>query len=473
MNISLINPYELGRQPFGLAEPAALLGQAGCRVSCCDLSIQQLDACIDRNADVVAIYVAMHTATRIAIEALPEIRKLAPGARLCVYGLYAPVNAELFHSLGVQYIIGGEFENGLLEMVEQLRAGQATGHSSLQTILEKTAFIAPDRSKLPDLSQYAALIMPNGTQKTVGFAESTRGCKYFCRHCPIVPVYEGRFFVIPVDIVLGDIRAQVTAGAQHISFGDPDFFNGPGHALRIVRAMHQEFPHLTFDATIKIEHIVKYPDEIHELAANGCLFILSAVEAVDDDILQLLDKGHTRADLHTALEVMRAAGIALAPTFVAFTPWTTLANYRELLQHIAELQLVEAVAPVQLSIRLLIPAGSHILNIPGMTEQVGAFDPQLLGHPWQNPDPRVEALQQSVQAWVMQAEAKDMPRREIFHGIYHRAWADEDDGAPELLLVDTGKPIPRLSENWYCCAEPTCEQLAPFQSQPTAADSIS
>jgi radical SAM superfamily enzyme YgiQ (UPF0313 family) len=463
MNIVLINPYELGRQPFGLAEPAALLEQAGCKVSCCDLSIQQLEPSIDSNADVIAIYVAMHTATRIAIEALPEIRKIAPGARLCVYGLYAPMNAELFRSLGVQFIIGGEFENGLLEMVDQLRTGRTGKGNAAQIRLEKTAFVLPDRSKLPDLTQYTKLLMPDGAQKTVGFAESTRGCKYFCRHCPVVPVYEGRFFVIPADIVLGDIRAQVAAGAEHISFGDPDFFNGPGHALRIVRAMHREFPQLSFDATIKIEHIVKYPDEINELAANGCLFILSAVEAVDDDILLRLDKGHTRADLHLALELMHAAGIALAPTFVAFTPWTTLDNYRELLQHIADLQLIEAVAPVQLCIRLLIPAGSHILKIPDMETQVGAFDPQLLGHPWQNPDPRVDALQQSVQEWVTQAEAADMSRRDIFQGIYQRAWRDAGSSAPELAVDGTGTPIPRLSENWYCCAEPTCEQLAPFQ----------
>jgi radical SAM superfamily enzyme YgiQ (UPF0313 family) len=473
MNIVLINPYELGRQPFGLAEPAALLEQAGATVSCCDLSIQPLEPCIDRDADIVAIYIAMHTATRIAVEALPVIRQLAPDARLCVYGLYAPVNEQLFRSLGVQFIIGGEFENGLLDMLEQLRTGQPDKHPAAQVRLERTAFILPDRSKLPDLEQYAKLLMPDGTQRTAGFAETTRGCKYFCRHCPVVPVYEGRFFVIPADIVLGDIRNQVAAGAQHISFGDPDFFNGPGHALRIVRAMHREFPQLTFDATIKIEHIVKYPDEIRELAENGCLFILSAVESVDDDVLLKLDKGHTRADLLEALDVMQAAGIALAPTFVAFTPWTTLDSYRELLQHIADLQLAEAVAPVQLSIRLLIPAGSHILNIPGITEQLGAFDPALLGYPWNNPDPRVDALQQSVQEWVTRAEAEGLSRPEIFRGIHQRAWVDAGHRAPELIMAETGSPVPRLSENWYCCAEPTCDQLAPFQSTSSCTDTPS
>jgi len=41
----------------------------------------------------------------------------------------------------------------------------------------------------------------------------------------------------------------VAAGATHITFGDPDFLNGPGHALKVVRAAHAEFPRLTFDFT--------------------------------------------------------------------------------------------------------------------------------------------------------------------------------------------------------------------------------
>ncbi len=462
MRIALINPYELGRQPFGLAEPAAWLAREGCSVDCCDLSIQKLDECLDPATDVVAIYVAMHTATRIAVEALPRIRQLAPRAHLCVYGLYAPMNVELFRSLGVQTVIGGEYETGLVEMVRQLQSGEPAGQGIPLINLGKTDFILPDRSKLPPLAKYASLIMPDGTHKTVGFAEATRGCKYFCRHCPIVPVYRGRFFVVPADIVLADIRGQVAAGAQHISFGDPDFFNGPGHALRIVRAMHAEFPALTFDATIKIEHLVKYPGQIRELGECGCLFILSAVESVDDDILEKLDKGHTRADFLAALALMRELGIDLAPTFVAFTPWTTLEGYIDLLRHVADLQLVEAVAPVQLSIRLLVPAGSHILNIDGIGDHVGAFDPATLGHPWRNPDARIDALQQAVQAWITRAEAAGEPRAEIFQGIWKLAWEQAGQAAPALALAHTGTPVPRLSENWYCCAEPTCEQLVSF-----------
>ena len=462
MNISLINPYELGRQPFGLAEPAAFLQAAGHTVRCCDLSIQKLDSCLDETTGIVAIYIAMHTATRIAVEALPKIRQLAPQASLCVYGLYAPMNAELFRSLGVGTVLGGEFETGLVSMARRIQAGEGDTQTEAETSLEKISFMAPDRSKLPPLSQYARLINPDGSEKTVGFVETTRGCKYLCRHCPVVPVYQGKFFVIPADIVLNDIRAQVQAGAQHISFGDPDFFNGPGHALRIVRTLHQEFPALTYDATIKIEHIVRYPEEIKALKETGCLFILSAVEAVDDTILELLDKGHSREDFINALAFLRETDINLAPTFVAFTPWTTLDIYLELLEHIVTWQLIESVAPVQLSIRLLIPAGSYILKLDGLDDIVGDFDAGILGHPWRNPDPRVDELQQQVQSWVTKAESDGLSRPQSFLEIWRLAHLQAGKTVPELNLEHAGKPVPRLSENWYCCAEPTCEQLLSF-----------
>jgi radical SAM superfamily enzyme YgiQ (UPF0313 family) len=462
MKITLINPYELGRQPFGLAEAAAWLEREGCTVVCCDLSIQRLDDCLDADTGLVAIYVAMHTATRIAIEALPKIRLLAPDASLCVYGLYAPMNVDLFRSRGVATVLGGEYEPGLVSLARRLQAGKVGKQTEPEISLARIDFIGPRRDKLPALSRYAALIRPDGSRLTAGFAEATRGCKYFCRHCPVVPVYQGKFRVIPVGIVLDDIRAQIGEGARHISFGDPDFFNGPGHALRIVRAMHEEFPDVTYDATIKIEHLIKYPRELRMLKDTGCLFIISAVESVDDDILRELDKGHTREDFIAALAFLRDIGIDLSPTFVAFTPWTTLTNYLELLRQLVELRLVESVAPVQLSIRLLIPAGSYLLKLESLAGIIGAFDQRLLGHPWRNSDPRVDQLQQDIQNWVAQAERDNLPRRDIFAGVWERAHRLAGIPVPPLDAACAGKPISRLSENWYCCAEPTCEQLVSF-----------
>ncbi len=462
MKVVLINPYELGRQPFGLAEPAAWLARAGCEVHCLDLALQRLEPEVLRDARLVAIYVAMHTATRIAVEALPRLRELAPQAHLCVYGLYAPMNEKLLRDLGVQTVLGGEVEPALVSLAERLRAGD--GHAQIEPVvnLSKIEFLVPDRRALPPLVRYAHLQLPDGGSKTVGFAEGSRGCKHLCRHCPVVPVYHGMFRVIPVEVVMADVRQQVAAGAQHVSFGDPDFLNGPTHALRLARALHAEFPDITYDATIKIQHIIGHADMLPEMKATGCLFITSAVESVDDRVLELLAKNHTNEDFARAVRLCRAAGIVLAPTFVAFTPWTTLKGYIALLKRLLELELVESVPPIQLAIRLLIPQGSLLLELPGFQDRLGEFDPKLLGFPWKNPDPRVDRLQRAVQDWVAQAEGQGSSRREIFAQIWNLAHAALGVDAPPPTDAGTGAPIPRLSEPWYCCAEPTDQQLQSF-----------
>ena len=462
MKVVLINPYEIGRQPFGLAEPAAWLTRAGCDVHCLDLTLQRLEPEVLRSARVVAIYVAMHTATRIAVEAIPRVRAIAPQAHLCVYGLYAPMNEKLLRDLGVNTVLGGEVEPALVSLVERLRAGDGQVQTEPVVNLSRIEFLTPDRHALPPLARYAHLQLPDGGRKTVGFAEGSRGCKHLCRHCPVVPVYHGMFRAIPVDTVMADVRQQVVAGAQHISFGDPDFLNGPTHALKLVRALHAEFPEITYDATIKIQHLIDRAEILPVLKASGCLFITAAVESVDDRVLDMLAKNHTNDDFARAVALCRAAGIALAPTFVAFTPWTTLEGYITLLKRLLELDLVESVPPIQLVIRLLIPQGSLLLQLPGFEAHIGEFDPKLLGFPWKNPDARVDRLQLAVQELVAQAESKNLNRRDIFASIWRQAHEALGVKVPALAHSGMGMPIPRLSEPWYCCAEPTHQQLQSF-----------
>ena len=199
---------------------------------------------------------------------------------------------------------------------------------------------------LPPLRSYAHLILPNGQHRTVGYTEASRGCKHLCRHCPIVPVYNGVFRIVDRETVLADVRQQVSAGAQHITFGDPDFFNGVGHAIPVVEALHDEFPELTYDVTIKVEHLLKHSDLLGTLKKTGCLFVVTAVESLDDLILEKLQKGHTRADFLRVVELFRQIGMNLQPTFVPFTPWTTFENYLDLLDQLRRVDLVEAVPPI-------------------------------------------------------------------------------------------------------------------------------
>jgi hypothetical protein len=459
MNVVLISTYELGRQPFGLASPAAWLRARGACVDCLDISREAFREAPIRAADLVAFYVPMHTATRLAIDLLPAVRRLNPRAHLCFYGLYAPVNEAYLRKLGVQTILGGEFEGGLAALVEEL-SRPTLGDGSLRSAqaqpvisLARQQFLVPDRSGLVPLKQYAHLILANGEHRVVGYTEASRGCKHLCRHCPIVPVYNGAFRVVQREVVLEDIRRQIAAGAQHITFGDPDFFNGVSHATAIVEELHREFPALSYDVTIKIEHLLKHSDQLRLLRDTGCAFVASAVESVDDAVLARLGKGHTRTDFLAIVARFRELGLVLQPTFVPFTPWTALESYADLLALLNDQGLVESVAPVQLGIRLLIPAGSRLLHLPEIRDLISPFDEAALVYPWRHHDPRVDHLCETVQEIVQSGEKLSRSREETFRRIWRLAQEARGRDArveiPEAVLLSRAA-IPYLNEPWYC-----------------------
>jgi radical SAM superfamily enzyme YgiQ (UPF0313 family) len=474
--VLLISTYDLGRQPFGLASPAAWLKRAGFEVIARDLSREPLEDDDVARAECVGFYLPMHTATRLALPVIAQIRANRPLAPLCAYGLYAPLNASLLRECGVSDVFGPEAEDDLVRWAEGAKgaegAGSAEGAEGAGAkgpegakgadgaggaesaavlagkgngrparVLPRLEFITPDRTGLPSLNRYAAVQLPDGSRRVAGATDATRGCKHRCRHCPIVPVYDGQFRVVAVDTVLADVDQQVTMGAEHITFGDPDFFNGPSHARRIVEAFHARHPQVSYDVTIKVEHLLRHRDLLPTLAATGCLFVTSAVEAVDDGILEKFEKRHTRADFEEAVRLTRAAGLTLAPTFVAFTPWTTLDGYRDLLDTVARLDLVDHVAPVQWGLRLLITHGSRLLELDDIATAVGDFDATSLTYPWRHADARVDALQKTVANLV--GVRANRTRAAIFAEIGSIVSADVP---PQRARA----AIPYVDEPWYC-----------------------
>ncbi len=476
MNVVLISTYELGHQPFGLASAAAWLKREGAEVVCQDAAVQHLDKDALAGAEFIGYYVPMHTATRIAAQFIPTIKAHNPRAHVVCFGLYAPMNESYLRQLGVDTILGGEFEMGLVALYRRLNslparvlAGAVTSNRALGKAastcgdavaehsdqpeplisLARQEFILPDRHTLPHLSKYAYLIRADGQCPRVGgYTEASRGCKHHCRHCPVVPVYGGQFRLVQREIVIEDIEQQVNSGAGHITFGDPDFFNGPGHVIPIVEKVHQLWPHLTYDVTIKIEHLLKYQRWLPLLRETGCLFVTSAVESLDDRVLEIFDKRHTREDFLKVVALFKETGLVLQPTFVAFNPWTTLSGYLDLLQTIAQLDLVESVAPIQWGVRLLIPAGSILLDREEIRPVLGEFDEAALAYQWAHPDPRVDRLCETVLAAVKGGQDKEQPRSEIFDRVWQVAC--EAAGEHRALPAYSRQPVPRLSENWFC-----------------------
>ncbi len=409
-----------------------MLWQAGYLPVSVDTALETLTDETIKQARFVGVSVPMHTALRLGHQLAKRVRLLNPAAHICFYGLYASLNADYLLQDCIDSTIGGEYEIPLLSLIATLESGHTTPVPGVNTCqqssnpwIQRTPFVVPERRQLPPPERYARLEL-NGEQLLAGYTETTRGCKHTCLHCPITPIYQGRFFAIPAKIVLADIGAQVEQGVRHITFGDPDFFNGPTHAMRITRSLHAEFPNITFDATIKIEHLLKHRYLLPELRDLGCAFIVSAVESINDDVLRHLDKGHTMAQVAETFDLMEQVDIPLRPSLMP---------------------------PVHFSIRLLIPPGSALLDAPDTLEWLGELDAAAYTYRWIHPDPRMDDLHHAVSMLVEKAQNVQADPIETFFHIKTLAFAaDSQDMCVSCAIKGYGtrKVLPHLTESWFC-----------------------
>ena len=445
---------------MALASPTAFLHRADYSPAVLDLAIETLDPNEISDALFVGISVPMHTALRLGAETARRVREKNPSCHICFYGLYANLNENYLLENVADSVIGGEVEAPLAKLIDTLANGKdpsrvrgvSTRERREEPYLEKSPLLLPHRNGLPPLKSYAHLYM-DGEHLPVGTVEASRGCKHLCLHCPIPPVYKGRFYAVPREIVLEDIRALVTQGAKHITFADPDFLNGPTHAIRIARALHDEHPALTFDFTAKVEHLVTNKDLLPELAGLGCIFIVSAVESLSDTVLANLAKGHTRGDVIEALDHCNMSHISLRPSLVAFTPWTSAEDYLDVIDFIEDNGIIDHVDPVQLAIRLLVPPGAGLLGAEAMQPHLGEYDPGNFIHRWAHPDPRMDRLHGEVLAIAEDAAAREEDPALTFGRVRAAAVQilerpDRERPAP-ALAPDRLRP-PRLTESWFC-----------------------
>jgi radical SAM superfamily enzyme YgiQ (UPF0313 family) len=449
MRVLLVSTYELGHQPLHVASPAAALRAAGHEVRCLDISVDPWVPAALAWPQAVGFSVPMHTAMRLAMRAAQAVKRDRPELPVCFYGLYAPVSRDLTIGRLADRVIAGEYEPGLLAWVASLARGERDDGPELD--LGRGSFLPPARDLLPPLERYAHLAL-DGEERPVGYVEASHGCVHMCRHCPVPTVYDGRIRIVGADTVLADIEQLVAMGARHITFGDPDFLNGRRHSLAVVQEMHERFPDLTFDCTVKVEHVLEFPAVWPELARCGCLFTVNAFESVNDEILERLDKGHTTRQAADAIALLREHGIEPRPSFMPFTPWTTPADVVALLDFVAAHDLIGNVDPVQYTIRLLLPEGSLLLDHPDMRPHLGDYDPERLSWTWAAADPAVDELQTRLAALVEGAAAAGEAPAVTFERVRAEALATAgmEPGESGQIAAGSVEGRPRLTEPWFC-----------------------
>jgi radical SAM superfamily enzyme YgiQ (UPF0313 family) len=450
--VLLVSTYELGHQPQGIALPAAFLRRAGFRPAALDLSVEPLDPTRVRAARLVAVSVPMHTALRLGLDAAARILELNPRALLAFHGTYAPLHAPVLVAAGASAVLGGECEEELVALAGAAERGEDLARfvqrGRTEAALARLDFPVPWREGLPAPGRYARLRDRDGRERLSGYAEASRGCLHLCRHCPIPAVYGGRFFAVPVETVVEDVARQVAAGVTHVTFGDPDFLNGPAHATRIAAALSRRLPGLTFDFTAKVEHLVRHARLLPELASSGAIFVTSAVESLSPMVLERLAKGHDREAVFRAFAACDAAGLPLRPTLVPFTPWETLDGYLDLLETFESQGWLGRVDPVQLSLRLLVPPGSLLEGQPGL--ELAEVDPAALTWRWRHPDPRMDRLQERIAARVEQGTATGEDPGSTLADVKALALAAAGRSHVHVARPFATTGSPRLTESWFC-----------------------
>src|SRR3954469_18217147 len=126
MRSVLVSTYEMGRQPFGLASAAAWLRARGWDVTMVDAARERLEEHYLAGAEMIGFHLPMHTATRLAGPIVATARRVNRSARICAFGLYAPLNAEWLRALGADAVFGGEFEEDLAAFADHVRSTQNT-----------------------------------------------------------------------------------------------------------------------------------------------------------------------------------------------------------------------------------------------------------------------------------------------------------------------------------------------------------
>ena len=363
MKVLLVSTYELGHQPLAVAGPAGRLRARGHDVRCLDLSVDMWDPALGSWADKVALSVPMHTAARLAREVAPTI----DGPVAC-YGLYAAMCADVATAL-----VSRDPETELLRWIEadptltsRSRPGPAGARPAPPARTVRAASCRRARSTWSHRSR------PHAVARTA--ADTARSLSS--------TTDESRSTRWTRSSRTSHSRSR--CGARHVTYGDPDFFNGVHHALRVVRAVHERFPDLTFDCTVKVEHILAHAGRVG--GARGLRLHLRRVRV---RVGQRRDARAARQGPHRGRSGAsgRAPQRATASRSVRHgcrsRPWATLDDVRAILEFVADARARRQRGPGAVHDPPARPGGLAAARATSTTS--GPWDPARLTYPWTSP----------------------------------------------------------------------------------------
>ena len=299
-----------------------------------------------------------------------------------------------------------------------------------------------------------------GEERLVGYVEASHGCLHRCRHCPVPVVYDGRIRIVPDDVVLADVERLVERRRPPHHLRRPRLPQRPaalpaGRAPRCTSAARAD---LRLHGQGRAHPAPRRPVAGAGRGRAACSWSAPS-RRVNDDILA----GSTRATRPPRppprWRCCARHGIEIRPSFLPFTPWTTLDDVADIVDFVAAHDLVANVDPVQYTIRLLVPEGSLLWSRSLRRSRLGPYDAERLSWTWSaRPTPPSTELQTRLARHRRgRPDRRRADRPDLRTGPGRRARRRRAPpgrrarpAPPERLQHCRGEGRPRLTEPWFC-----------------------
>lgn len=402
--VLLVSNFEGGFQPMTVASAITPLVKAGFDVSVLDTYVDGIQEEMFDEPHMVAISIPLFDALFAGIEIAALVRKRNPRAHITFFGQYATINATRLAGKYSDTCVSGEWDVPLVALARHLSGDtqlmlpgivdseMAARGETVHPYISRDEIHLPTRDMLPPLHKYPQkqVEVLLGHEAVVGSTEIARGCHHKCLYCSVYAAYDGKVNTLEESIVLEDVRNLVKGGMTHLTFVDADFFNTKHQGIKILRQLHAEFPELTYDFTLRVDHILENKEYLTEMAGLNVKFVTSALEFPTQEVLDAVAKYTSLEDVEEAVSFLRGTGIKLNPTFIMFNPWIGLEDLAAFRAFVEKNDLDNIIDPIQYETRLHLYKGSPLLQ----TASVQALDltEEEFHVDWKHPDPRVDEL---------------------------------------------------------------------------------
>jgi anaerobic magnesium-protoporphyrin IX monomethyl ester cyclase len=274
------------------------------------------------------------------------------GCTVVVAGSDATDHAQAYLDAGADYVLIGEGEETLGDLLDVILRGATTPMDSILGLafardgevqvnarrpdlkdLDTLPFPAWD---LVDIEHYRSIWLEHHGYYSMNVATS-RGCPYHCNWCA-KPIWGQRYHVRSAENVVAELAwLKRTFKPDHFWFVDDIFGLIPGWVERFADLVEQHDSRLPFKSLQRADLILK-GNTIDALRRAGAQRIWVGAESGSQKILDAMEKGTHVDDIYTTAKRLHAAGIQVGFFLQFGYPGETRQDVERTLQMVRDCQ---------------------------------------------------------------------------------------------------------------------------------------